>query len=94
MAEEKESVEIFVSGRVQGVGYRAFAEREAAMLGLTGFVRNLPDGRVQLEAEGNRRDLEKLIDRLWKGPGNARVKDIQVLFDQAKGKFTGFTTRY
>lgn len=94
MAEERATAEIFVSGRVQGVYYRAFTEQEANLLGLTGYVRNLPDGRVQIEAEGNRKDLEELIKRLWKGPSRAHVTDVLVSFRPAQGKFTGFSIRY
>ena len=94
MSGEKAAAEIFVSGRVQGVNYRAFTEQEAGRLGLTGNVRNLPDGRVQVEAEGDRKDLEEFINRLRKGPSHARVTDLQVSFGQARGKFTDFTIRY
>jgi acylphosphatase len=64
MPAEKTSAEIFVDGRVQGVGYRAFTEREARLLDLSGYVRNLPDGRVQIEAGGSRQVVEELIDKL------------------------------
>lgn len=94
MGEEKVAAEIFVSGRVQGVYYRAFTEQEANLLGLTGYVRNLPDGRVQVEVEGDRKALEELINRLWKGPSHARVTDVQVSFRPAQGKFTAFSIRY
>ena len=93
-ADETTAVEIFVTGRVQGVNYRAFTEREAGSLSLKGYVRNLPDGRVHVEAEGNRKDIEDLIGRLRKGPSNARVTDVQVLFRPARGEFKGFTIRY
>jgi len=94
MTEEKAAAEVLVSGRVQGVYYRVFTEQEANLLGLTGYVRNLPDGRVQIEVEGNRRDLEELIKRLWKGPGRAQVTDVQASFRPAQGKFTVFSIRY
>lgn len=94
MTAEDVAAEIFVSGRVQGVNYRAFTEQEANLLGLVGYVRNLPDGRVQVEAEGNRKDLEELINRLRKGPGHAHVTDVEVLFKPAHGKFTDFAIRY
>lgn len=88
------AAEIFVSGRVQGVYYRAFTEQEANLLGLTGYVRNLPDGRVQIEVEGERKDIEELIERVWKGPGRARVTDVQVSFRSAEGRFASFSIRH
>jgi len=65
-----------VSGIVQGVFYRRFVLREATELGLYGRVRNLFDGRVEVEAEGERRRLEQLITRLHKGPPDAQVTDV------------------
>jgi acylphosphatase len=93
-SEEKKAVEIFVSGRVQGVNYRVFTEQEANLLGLTGYVRNLPDGRVQVEAEGDPKSLEVLIGRLRKGPRHASVADVQISFGQAQGKFSSFRILY
>ncbi|HXC61549.1 MAG TPA: acylphosphatase [Nitrospiria bacterium] len=94
MGEEKFSAEIFVIGGVQGVGYRFFVEDAARELGLKGYCRNLADGRVQIEAEGNRKGLEELIKRAWKGPGRARVTDVQATFRLAQGKFTDFTIQH
>lgn len=93
MGEEKVVAEIFVSGQVQGVGYRFFVEEAALELGLKGYCRNLADGRVQIEVEGNRKDLEELIKRVWKGPRRAQVTDVQVSFRPAQGKFTVFSIR-
>jgi acylphosphatase len=93
MGEEKVAAEIFVSGRVHGVGYRFFVENAAVELGLKGYCRNLADGRVQIEVEGSRKDLEELINGLRKGPSRARVTDVQVSFSPAQGKFTVFTIR-
>jgi acylphosphatase len=85
---------IFVSGRVQGVFYRAFVEQEACELGLSGFVRNLPDGRVELVVEGKREQIEKLISRLHVGPPAARVEDVEVSWRPAKGEFDSFERRW
>lgn len=65
-----------VRGDVQGVGYRAFARREACRLGLAGFARNLPDGRVEVLAQGRAEDLEAFEGRLRQGPGLASVEDV------------------
>jgi acylphosphatase len=67
-----------VEGLVQGVGYRWYAARRAEALGLKGFVRNLYDGTVEVEAEGDRSMLEELIRQLKVGPRSARVTNLKV----------------
>lgn len=67
-----------VSGRVQGVGYRYFTSREARGLGVTGWVRNLSDGRVEILASGETGQLEALLGRLWQGPPVSRVLDVEI----------------
>ncbi len=66
-----------VSGRVQGVGFRAFCVRAANSLGVDGWVRNLPDGRVEVVATGRPDDLARLADALRRGPGFARVEHVE-----------------
>jgi acylphosphatase len=66
-----------VSGRVQGVGYRYFVRRQAQALGLAGWVRNLPDGRVEAFVEGPSAQLEQIERLLREGPALARVKGIE-----------------
>ncbi len=65
-----------VSGRVQGVGFRAFVADTARAEGLSGWVRNLPDGRVEAHAEGESEALARFEWRLWQGPPAARVDDV------------------
>ncbi len=65
-----------VSGRVQGVGYRAFAADAARAEGLAGWVRNRPDGSVEAHAEGDADALARFEWRLWQGPSLARVEDV------------------
>jgi acylphosphatase len=65
-----------VSGRVQGVGYRYFVLRAASALGVCGFVRNLPDGRVEVVAEGPEPALGELEQQLWAGPAFATVGGV------------------
>ena len=67
----------FVSGRVQGVGFRYFVERVAAELGLAGYARNLEDGRVEVYAAGPAAKLAELSGRLWKGPRLADVRNVE-----------------
>jgi acylphosphatase len=68
-----------VSGRVQGVGFRWFVEREALALGLTGWVRNLDDGRVEAYAVGTPEQLDHLAGRLHRGPSLAEVRGLEQL---------------
>jgi acylphosphatase len=66
-----------VRGRVQGVGFRWFVEREAGQLAVAGWVRNNPDGSVEVLATGNREQLSSLRSRLRQGPRAARVDDVE-----------------
>lgn len=79
-----------VSGRVQNVGYRAFVLRYARALGLSGTVRNLPSGQVEVIAEGDEKSLEHLLALLKQGPPAARVTDVSVQWEDASGTETGF----
>ena len=74
-----------VTGRVQGVGYRYFALREAEALGVSGFARNLPDGSVEVVAEGDEASLGLLELRLRQGPGFARVTSLDRSAVPARG---------
>ncbi len=85
--------EAVVVGRVQGVGYRAFVYREAAVLGLGGWVANEPDGSVRCQAEGPRSELDRLISRLWKGPRAAFVDDVRVHWLTPTGRDDDFEIR-
>ncbi|MCD5410019.1 MAG: acylphosphatase [Methanocellales archaeon] len=86
--------EIYISGRVQMVGFRAFTVRHAVPLGLTGYVRNMSDGRVHVVVEGKKDKINKLIALLRRGPSSAYVQDIKVKMDNPTGEFTTFSTRY
>ncbi len=77
-------------GHVQGVGYRFFVMEQAHQLGLTGWVRNLPSGSVEVVAEGAKADLELLLNRLKRGPAGARVSDINSDWTAANGEFDAF----
>ncbi len=79
-----------VRGRVQGVGYRVFAFREARLLELDGFVSNEHDGSVRVVAEGTRRDLEALLERLADGPPAALVDRVIDRWEPARGLGSGF----
>lgn len=91
---EKIRARVFVSGRVQGVFYRAETIREAKRIGgLTGWARNLPDGRVEVICEGDKGNVEKLISWLWQGPEYAQVTDVEVIWEKATGEFSNFDIR-
>lgn len=74
----KKRVSIFVNGLVQGVFFRASARREANRLGLFGMARNLPDGGVRIDAEGEEGSLVQLADWCRRGPRGARVEGVQI----------------
>lgn len=76
MSTDRQAVHLIVSGRVQGVGYRASARREAERRALTGWVRNLPDGRVEAWFEGERAALDGMLAWCAHGPTLARVADV------------------
>jgi len=81
---------IWVSGLVQGVAYRAFTQRAASRNGLRGGVRNLDDGRVEVEVEGERQTIESLIALLRSGPSMARVQDVQVQWEPPTNRYDDF----
>ena len=83
-----------ISGRVQGVGYRYFVYEHASPLGLTGWVRNLQDGRVEVLAEGSTEALESLLTDLKSGPGGSRVSEVKANWSPASGEFNLFSIEH
>ncbi len=83
-------VHVIVSGRVQGVAFRYFAQRLAADLSLTGWVRNLHDGRVETVAEGEKGKLEEYVARIHEGPSLARVDDMECFWGDYRAEFEDF----
>ncbi|MFC2072811.1 acylphosphatase [Chloroflexota bacterium] len=89
------SVQTIAHGRVQGVYFRNFTSRHATELGLTGYVRNLPDGQaVEVQAEGERNKLERLIDHLKDGPPTAKVEKVVTKWSEYTGSYSDFSIRY
>ncbi|MDQ7850724.1 MAG: acylphosphatase [Armatimonadota bacterium] len=86
LPHERVRCRLLVAGRVQGVGFRFYAVRQARMLGVSGFVRNLPDGRVEAEAEGLRVAVEAFIDRMRLGPAGAVVREVRVEWAAPRGE--------
>jgi acylphosphatase len=83
----------FIGGRVQGVGFRYFTENAAAREGIHGWVRNLPDGRVEALAEGDADAVQRFEQRIRQGPAHARVDRFEIVDDAPTGLTTGFTVR-
>lgn len=77
-SQNTRKVQILVSGRVQGVGYRRFVQKNAEILRLRGWTRNLRDGRVQVLVEGAESQLNEFCEKLKVGPAFAQVEDLKV----------------
>jgi acylphosphatase len=93
MSGERVRVRVVASGRVQGVAFRAYTVDEAVRLGVTGWVRNLPDGRVEAVAEGERSAVEAFVGWCRRGPRSARVDDLEVAWEPHRGEFAEFEVR-
>lgn len=83
-------VRIFVSGRVHGVAFRYFTQKWATSLDVTGWVRNLADGRVEVLAEGDRESIDSFLGRLAEGPRQARIDAFDIRREEATGEFRDF----
>ncbi|RME66160.1 MAG: acylphosphatase [Nitrospirae bacterium] len=85
---------LWIEGRVQGVFYRAWTRQMATGLGLKGWVKNLPDGRVEAVFEGPEEKVQEAIKHCWQGPPAARVTDIDIQWEEPEGDYKGFEIRY
>lgn len=90
---ERARLHLLVSGLVQGVFFRQSTVDEARLLGLAGWVRNLPDGRVEVEAEGARDALLRLLELCRRGPPAARVDDVEIVWRSFVGDLGPFAAR-
>lgn len=91
---EKARAHILIEGRVQGVFYRASTREEANLSGLTGWVRNCRDGRVEAVFEGERDKVEMIIEWCKKGPPGALVTKADVSWEQATSEFDTFSIKH
>lgn len=91
MHEMRLARRFLVSGRVTGVGFRYFAQDVAQQAGLTGVVRNLPDGRVEALAEGDLESLTRFEVALRRGPSQARVEQVEIDALPVSGQYLGFS---
>ncbi|MBI4388390.1 MAG: acylphosphatase [Candidatus Omnitrophica bacterium] len=89
-----ERVYLIITGRVQGVCYRSIACQKATELQLAGYVKNRPDGSVELVAEGVATQLQELVKWCKKGPQGAIVTDVEVSWASSTGQFQGFEIKY
>jgi len=94
MVEDYCRAHIYVRGRVQGVFFRATMRDVAEELGVSGWVRNLPDGRVEAVAEGPCEAVKKLIEWAHRGPPLARVERVDVVWEPYRGEYRGFRIRW
>lgn len=85
---------VYISGRVQGVGFRAFTTRAAHSLGVNGWVKNLSDGRVEAVFSGSKEQVEKILGQVKEGPSFAKVDDIEVMDENYKGEYSSFEVKY
>ena len=85
---------ILISGVVQGVGFRHFTRQNAMRLGVRGYAKNLPNGKVEVVAEGDKATLDEFVKILWKGPPASRVEDVKVEARPHSGEYTSFGVKY
>jgi acylphosphatase len=84
---------VYISGIVQGVFFRSSTVRLARELGLCGWVRNLPDGRVEAVFEGEEEAVKRAVEWCWKGPPDAIVEHVNVIYEPVEGE-VDFAVRY
>jgi len=85
---------VFISGRVQGVFFRYETRLRAIRNNVTGWVRNLPDGRVEAVFEGEKENVEAMIDFCHRGPPGAIVRKVEVIWEKPTGEFKSFQIKY
>ena len=85
---------ILISGVVQGVGFRHFTRQNAMRLGVHGYAKNLPNGKVEVVAEGDKATLDEFVKILWKGPPASRVEEVKVEARPHSGEYTSFGVKY
>jgi len=91
--ESKVRVHLTIEGRVQGVFFRTSTLDQAARLGLKGWVRNCPDGSVEVVAEGERKKIDSLVDWCRHGPPGAHVRNVRLQWENFQNEFSDFRIR-
>jgi acylphosphatase len=90
---DRERAHVYVSGQVQGVFFRDSAREKAEQLGLTGWVKNLPDGRVEALFEGPSERVREMVRWCEQGPSHAEVENVDAEFEASEGELTSFEVR-
>ena len=90
----KARAHVHISGYVTGVFFRYHTRELAQRLGLRGWVRNTPDGRVEAVFEGEKEAVERMLNFCHRGPSGARVTNVEVKWENYRGEFSGFEVRY
>ncbi|MBU1913485.1 MAG: acylphosphatase [Candidatus Omnitrophica bacterium] len=85
---------VFYSGRVQGIGFRYTAQNIAENLGIYGWVKNLEDGRVEIVAESEEKNLKEFLDKISKGPLGRYIKDMDVAWENPSKEFNDFSIKF
>lgn len=88
-----EQVRLIISGRVQGINFRHFARQHAEKLDIKGFVRNLPNGSVEVVAQGEADNLKVFVRECNRGPLLARIDDVKIINEEPTNEFEGFEVR-
>jgi acylphosphatase len=90
----KTRVHVAISGRVQGVWYRASTKQKADELGISGWAKNTAEGNVEAVFEGEKAKIDEMIAWCWIGPPLARVSDVKIVPSHSEEKYTGFVVLY
>ena len=90
----KTNIHVIISGRVQGVWFRASTKQKAEQLGLTGWVRNTPDGNVEAVFEGEENIVQEMLNWCHRGPPLSKVENIEVKNQKPTDGFNGFSIKY
>jgi acylphosphatase len=88
---EQVRAHVLIAGRVQGVSFRAYTRDRARAASVEGWVRNLPDGRVEAVFEGSRQAVQRLVSWCYSGPTHAQVEKVEVTWEEPTGKEGGFS---
>lgn len=89
----RKQAHVLMKGRVQGIFFRAFVRQQAEALGLSGWVRNTPDGRVEAVFSGEKDKIKEMIEKCRHGPPLAKVTEVEVSWQKPKEFFSGFEIR-
>lgn len=86
-------VRILIEGRLQAMNFRFNAQRQANKLGLVGFVRNLTDGRIEIEAQGEENNVKKMLDWCQEEPHSSQIRSILFRYDEPANRYSDFSVR-